>query len=128
MKEESSLRETLAKNIKTARKTLNITQAKLAEYTDLSEPYMNDIERGKTWLSEATLLKISKVLHKEPWQLLVPYSAEDILNSPTTEYQKNEEKEDLELISKIQKIKNNINKYVDTETEKLLLYLFTRKE
>lgn len=128
MKEESSLRETLAKNIKTARKNLNITQAKLAEYTDLSEPYMNDIERGKTWLSEATLLKISKVLHKEPWQLLVPYSAEDILNSPTTEYQKNEEKEDLELISKIQKIKNNINKYVDTETEKLLLYLFTRKE
>ena len=128
MKEESNLKIILAKNIKNARKKLNITQIKLAEYTDLSEPYMNDIEGGKTWISEGTLIKISNVLHKEPWQLLVPYSAEDVLNDTSAEYKKESENDDIELISKIKKVKENLSKNVDTETEKLLLYLFTRKE
>ena len=41
---QDDVRKILAQNIKQRRKELGITQAKLAEIADLSEPYMNDIE------------------------------------------------------------------------------------
>lgn len=70
--EQTDLRKVLAQNIKRRRKELGMTQVKLAEYADLSEPYMNDIERCKTWVSDKTLLQLAFALHVNPYELLVP--------------------------------------------------------
>ncbi len=61
--EADNLRLVLAQNIKARRKELGITQVKLAELADISEPYMNDIERCQTWVSDKTLVKLAKSLH-----------------------------------------------------------------
>ena len=42
-----------------------MTQAQLAECTDLSTTYIANIECGKTWISDTTLEKISKALHTD---------------------------------------------------------------
>ena len=49
---QDDVRKVLSQNIKKRRKELGITQSKLAELADISEPYMNDIERCQTWISE----------------------------------------------------------------------------
>ncbi len=56
------IRRILAQNIKKRRKELGITQMKLAELAELSVPYMNDIERCQTWVSDKTLAKLAKAL------------------------------------------------------------------
>lgn len=56
------IRHILAQNIKNRRKELGISQMKLAELAGLSAPYMNDIERCQTWVSDKTLSKLSKAL------------------------------------------------------------------
>jgi transcriptional regulator with XRE-family HTH domain len=66
------LRSILARNIKTGRAELRLTQEKLAEYADISLPYMTDIERCRTWVSERTLTNIARALHREPYELLIP--------------------------------------------------------
>jgi transcriptional regulator with XRE-family HTH domain len=66
------LRTILSQNIKNARKTLHITQAKLAEYAEISLSYLVDIERQRTWVSDKTLQNLAKALDMKPWELLVP--------------------------------------------------------
>ena len=61
--EGHDIRLVLAQNIKARRKELGITQMKLAELAEISEPYMNDIERCQTWISDKTLAKLAKALH-----------------------------------------------------------------
>lgn len=56
------IRQILAQNIKKRRKELGITQMKLAELAEISVPYMNDIERCQTWVSDKTLAKLAKAL------------------------------------------------------------------
>lgn len=56
------IRHILAQNIKNRRKELGITQEKLAELASLSAPYMNDIERCQTWVSDKTLAKLATAL------------------------------------------------------------------
>ena len=56
------IRHTLAQNIKNRRKELGITQEKLAELANISAPYMNDIERCQTWVSDKTLAKLATAL------------------------------------------------------------------
>jgi len=56
------IRHILAQNIKNRRKELGISQMKLAELAGLSAPYMNDIERCQTWVSDKTLAKLAKAL------------------------------------------------------------------
>ena len=56
------IRRILAQNIKNRRKELGISQMKLAELAGLSAPYMNDIERCQTWVSDKTLAKLAKAL------------------------------------------------------------------
>jgi transcriptional regulator with XRE-family HTH domain len=66
------LRTILSQNIKNARGTLRITQAKLAEYADISLSSVIDIERCRTWVSDKTLLNIARALNMEAYQLLIP--------------------------------------------------------
>lgn len=70
------LRKTLSKNIKDKRKSLMLTQEKLAEETGLSAQTINDIEGCRTWVSDKTLVKLSKVLHTTPAELLLNNSSE----------------------------------------------------
>jgi len=72
------LRKILANNIRTFRKELHLTQEALAEAADISLSYLADIEHCKTWISDKTLLKLSKSLHKSPFELFAD-------NNPQTE-------------------------------------------
>jgi transcriptional regulator with XRE-family HTH domain len=72
MEKNPNLRKILSRNIKDARKALHITQAKLALYADISLPYLTDIERCRTWVSDTTLSNIAKALNMKVYQLLIP--------------------------------------------------------
>jgi transcriptional regulator with XRE-family HTH domain len=76
VKESIDLRKILSINIRTAREDLHITQARLAEYADISLSYMSDIEYCKTWVSDKTLSNLAKVLNMEAYELLQPVSGE----------------------------------------------------
>ena len=60
---QDDVRKVLSQNIKKRRKELGITQSKLAELAEISEPYMNDIERCQTWVSDKTLAKLAWALN-----------------------------------------------------------------
>ena len=64
------LRKTLSDNIRAARRDLHLTQESLAEAADISLSYLADIEHCKTWISDKTLLRLAKALHKQPFELL----------------------------------------------------------
>jgi len=66
------LRRILSENIRKNRVSLHISQAKLAEYADISVSHMLDIEYCKTWVSEKTLSKIAQALNLEAYELLIP--------------------------------------------------------
>jgi len=66
------LRQILAQNIKTIRRSLHISQAKLAEHADISLSYLNNIERCETWVSDKTLKSLARTLNREAWELLSP--------------------------------------------------------
>jgi transcriptional regulator with XRE-family HTH domain len=66
------LRETLSLNIKKQRKSLGLSQEKLAEAADLSSQTINDIEGCRMWVSDKTITKLAKVLQVEAYQLLIP--------------------------------------------------------
>ncbi|MBQ2548805.1 MAG: helix-turn-helix transcriptional regulator [Treponema sp.] len=86
--ETEELRRILSNNIRTFRKDLHLTQEQLAENADISLSYLADIEHCKTWISDKTLMKLAKALHRQPFELLV-------------ESLKNEEKTNLHAISDI---------------------------
>jgi transcriptional regulator with XRE-family HTH domain len=71
------LRTILSQNIRNARNTLRITQAKLAEYAGLSLSSVIDIERCRTWVSDKTLTNIARALNMEAYQLLLPLEPAD---------------------------------------------------
>ncbi len=58
-----SLKEKLGFRIQEIRKSKNMTQEKLAEKIGLDTPNLSNIERGKRFVSEATLEKIIKALN-----------------------------------------------------------------
>lgn len=64
------LRKHLSLNIKRQRKRYGFTQEKLAEETGLSAQTINDIEGGRTWVSDKTLVKLAEALHCSPAELL----------------------------------------------------------
>lgn len=59
------VRDIVASNIKRLRKERGITQAQLAEMTDLSNTYIANIECGKTWISDKTLERLAAALGTE---------------------------------------------------------------
>ncbi|MDR2658578.1 MAG: helix-turn-helix domain-containing protein [Spirochaetaceae bacterium] len=66
------LRVILAQNVKTARKTLRLTQSGLAENANISLSYVVDIERRRSWVSDKTLSSIACALNMEAYELLMP--------------------------------------------------------
>lgn len=57
------IRNTLAYNIKVFREHHNWSQAELAENSDISIPFLSEIERGNKWPSPETLAKIANALN-----------------------------------------------------------------
>jgi transcriptional regulator with XRE-family HTH domain len=72
VREPQDLRKILSQNIRKARNEMHISQAKLAEYADISVPHMVDIEYCKTWVSDKTLDRIAQALNMEVFELLTP--------------------------------------------------------
>ena len=71
IEETEFLRRVLSNNIRKFRKDLHLTQEQLAENADISLSYLADIEHCKTWISDKTLLKLAKSLHRKPFELLI---------------------------------------------------------
>jgi transcriptional regulator with XRE-family HTH domain len=66
--EEQELRGILGNNIRRCRQGLS--QMELAEKLGKSTNFICDIERGKSWVSSATLVKLASALKVEPYELL----------------------------------------------------------
>ncbi|MDR0456882.1 MAG: helix-turn-helix domain-containing protein [Treponema sp.] len=66
------LRGILAVNLKEQRKTLGLSQEKLAEIANLSWQTVNSIECHRTWVSDKTLESLADALKIESFQLLLP--------------------------------------------------------
>ena len=66
------LRTILSQNIRKARKSLQISQAKLAEFADISVSHILDIEYRKSWVSDKTLHSIARALNMYAYELLIP--------------------------------------------------------
>ena len=105
---QDDVRKILAQNIKKRRKELGITQSKLAEMADISEPYMNDIERCQTWISDKTLSKLALALNLEIHELFI--KSDEIT-------EKSKHRKDTYLL--LQKHKQEINTYIEKSFEKL---------
>ena len=106
---QDDVRKVLAQNIKQRRKELGITQAKLAELADISEPYMNDIERCQTWVSDKTLSKLAIALNLELHELFI--SSDDPSEKSTN-------RKNTYLL--FQKHKQDIHNYVEKSFENLI--------
>lgn len=106
---QDDVRKILAQNIKERRKELGITQAKLAELADISEPYMNDIERCQTWVSDKTLSKLAWALNLELHELFIKS------NEPS---EKSTTRKETYLL--FQKHKQDIHDYVEKSFETLI--------
>lgn len=106
---QDNVRKVLAQNIKQRRKELGITQTKLAELADISESYMNDIERCQTWISDKTLSKLAWALNLELHELFISN------NEPTI---KSTDRKDTYLL--FQKHKQEINDYIEKSFDTLI--------
>ena len=66
------LQKRLSANLKKARKTLSLSQEKLAEEAQISVQMMNDIEGCRRWPSEKTLSKLANALQTDVYTLFLP--------------------------------------------------------
>jgi transcriptional regulator with XRE-family HTH domain len=69
--EEWELRSILGGNIKRFRQQNKMSQMTLAEKLNISTNFLSDIERCKTWLSPATLVRLAAALNVEPHELFM---------------------------------------------------------
>jgi len=67
--EEQELRSILGNNIRRCRQGNNLSQMALADKLGQSANFICDIERGKSWISSATLVKLVAALNVEPYEL-----------------------------------------------------------
>ena len=74
------MRRVLAANLKEHRKTLHLSQEKLAEIAGLSWQTVNSIECHRTWVSDKTLESLAGALKIEAFQLLIPIPPETAEN------------------------------------------------
>ena len=87
-------------NIKKQRETLGITQEKLAENAGISVNMVKDIEGGRTWISDKTLIRLTHALKIDIYRLFIPSTIHD------DEIYKNVV---FDLVKIIQKIKKDID-------------------
>ena len=114
------IRTVLAQNINNARKDLRITRAKLAEYAGISVPYLADIERRKTWVSDKTLQNLADALNLEPWELLCSAKENSKDKNPGQSRVKDNRKQMAELVYNKKEI---LRKTVENAMEDLVLEL-----
>ncbi|WP_296018885.1 MULTISPECIES: helix-turn-helix domain-containing protein [unclassified Treponema] len=69
---KDELNKLYIENIKRIRTEKKLSQEKLAELSNLSSPFISDIENGKKWGSFETLVSIANALEVEPYELLLP--------------------------------------------------------
>ncbi|MDE7291003.1 MAG: helix-turn-helix domain-containing protein [Treponemataceae bacterium] len=69
---EQEIRILFGQNVKRFRKEKNISQMQLAEKSDLTFNFINDIENGKKWVSPNTLSKLSAALDVQPYHFFLP--------------------------------------------------------
>ncbi len=69
---ESTLRGTLAYNIRLLRFELQISQEELAFRCELDRTYISAVERCVWNVALSNIEKIAEALNVEPWRLLVP--------------------------------------------------------
>ncbi|MCL2443329.1 MAG: helix-turn-helix domain-containing protein [Treponema sp.] len=81
---ETSLRQILAANIKEQRRILGISQEKLAEISGLSWQTINSIECLRTWVSDNTLETLARTFNIDTFQLLIPPEIKTALSSDPT--------------------------------------------
>jgi transcriptional regulator with XRE-family HTH domain len=75
------LRKILSMNIKKQRDYLGLSQEKLAEKAGISANMIKDIEGFRTWISDKTLIKLSKALEIDIYRLFIsPAIDEDEIN------------------------------------------------
>ena len=75
--EPVSLKACLSANIKARRKTLGISQERLAELADVSVQMIKRIEGRRSWVSDRMLANLARVLGVSAFQLLVPTGIAD---------------------------------------------------
>ena len=74
------LQKRLSANLKKARKTLSLSQEKLAEEAQISVQMMNDIEGCRRWPSEKTLSKLANALQTDVYTLFLPEDSAEQIN------------------------------------------------
>ena len=81
--DEAGLRSLLSQNIKRFRKRKGFSQEKLAEIMEISTNYLSDIERGKSWGSPFSIVKLANALGIEVYELFKPQEtvSKDVLNT-----------------------------------------------
>jgi transcriptional regulator with XRE-family HTH domain len=71
------LRMLLSANVKARRKTLGISQEKLAELVNVSPKTITDIECCRSWVGDRTMSRLAEALGVEPFQLFVPQDSRE---------------------------------------------------
>lgn len=72
MKNKDILKKAFTNNLKRFRNKKQLSQAQLAEDSDLSPGYIGDMETGKSHPSLNTVEKIAEALEIPPYLLLIP--------------------------------------------------------
>ncbi|MCI1209270.1 MAG: helix-turn-helix domain-containing protein [Treponema sp.] len=101
MVHEDQLKLILGYNIKKYRKQKNLTQARLAEISEISITQLANLERGKAWVSCETAVKLSNALQIETFLLFI---------SSESKYMPAE----LQLKDKTEKIKDSFRKKLNS--------------
>jgi len=118
------IRTVLSQNLKNARKNLRITRVKLAEYAGISVPYLADIERRRTWVSDKTLQNLANALNLEPWELLCDTVENKKEKNRGPSGEKENRKQMADLVSNKKEI---LRKTVENVMEDLILELIRKK-
>ena len=82
-KNTNSIDKQIGDNIKTIRKSINITQGELGRQLGISAQQINKYETGIDRVSVSTLYKIANILHCNI-AILLPTETENIVNIPAT--------------------------------------------
>jgi transcriptional regulator with XRE-family HTH domain len=72
---ENELHRILSLNIKRFRTRVGLSQLALALKLEISTNFLSDIERGKSWVSALTLVKLAAALNIEVYELFKPEDA-----------------------------------------------------
>ena len=64
-------------NLKRLRTGANLSQLELSNKTELAHNFINDIEKGRKWVSAKTIEKFANALKAEPFQFFIDPSKLD---------------------------------------------------